>query len=71
MKLSKQALGALMLALQKSLLEQTDIVPVLEDFDFKLNANNELFVTNAPTVDLDKSAEVDFSGLEVEEIEEV
>ena len=30
--LSKQAIGALMMALQKSLLEQSDIVPVLEKF---------------------------------------
>ena len=30
--LSKQAVGALMMALQKSLLEQSDIVPVLENF---------------------------------------
>ena len=28
--LSKQAIGALMMALQKSLMEQSDIVPVLE-----------------------------------------
>ena len=35
MKLSNQAMGAIMMALQKSLLEQTDIVPTLESFDFK------------------------------------
>ena len=35
MKLSNQAQGALMLALQKSLMEQSDIVPVLKGFDFK------------------------------------
>jgi hypothetical protein len=29
MKLSNQAMGAIMMALQKSLLEQSDIVPVL------------------------------------------
>lgn len=71
MKLTKQALGSVMLALQKSLLEQTDLVPVLLDFDFQVNANNELFVTNPPTVDLSQSVDVDFSGLEIEEIEEV
>ena len=32
--LSKQAIGSLMMALQKSLLEQSDIVPVLEGFKF-------------------------------------
>ena len=48
MKLSDQALGAVMMALQKSLLEQTDIVPVLKDFDFVLDGE-ELSVTNPPT----------------------
>jgi hypothetical protein len=71
MKLTTQALGALMMALQKSLLEQTDIVPVLLDFDFEVDVNDELVIKNAPTLDLSKSAEVDFSDLEVEEVEEV
>ena len=48
MKLSDQALGALMMALQKSLIEQTDSVPVLKGFDFVLD-NEELSVTNPPT----------------------
>jgi hypothetical protein len=50
MKLSDQALGALMMALQKSLLEQSDIIPVLNNFDFVANENNELFVKNPPLV---------------------
>ena len=33
MKLSNQAMGAIMMALQKSLLEQSDIVPTLQSFD--------------------------------------
>jgi hypothetical protein len=52
MKLSKQALGSLMMALQKSLLEQTDIVPVLEELDWE-SFNNELFVKNPPSFSLD------------------
>ena len=48
MKLSNQALGALMMALQKSLMEQSDIVPVLKGFNFKTNENDELFVMNPP-----------------------
>ena len=47
MKLSDQALGAVMMALQKSLLEQSDIVPVLKDFNFVLE-QDELLVTNPP-----------------------
>ena len=39
MKLSNQAMGALMMALQKSLLEQTDIVPILKSFDIQCNEN--------------------------------
>ena len=34
MKLSNQAIGALMMALQKSLMEQSDIVPVLTRHEF-------------------------------------
>ena len=51
MKLSHQALGAVMSALQNSLLEQTDIVPVLLNFDFELSKETgELIVTNSPYI---------------------
>ena len=49
MKLSDQALGTVMMALQKSLLEQSDIVPVLKGFDLE-EVNGELLVTNPPSV---------------------
>ena len=50
MKLSNQAMGAIMMALQKSLLEQSDIVPVLKSFNFITNdsSQSELVVTNPP-----------------------
>ena len=35
MHLSNQALGAIMMALQESLMHQTDIVPVLKGFDIE------------------------------------
>ena len=35
MKLSNQAMGALMMALQKSLMEQSDITGMLKDFDLQ------------------------------------
>lgn len=54
MKLSHQALGALMMALQKSLLEQSDIVPVLKGLDFQVNNNEELTVMNPPVFKLDQ-----------------
>jgi len=47
MKLSNQALGAIMAALQNSLSYQTDIVPVLLDWDLYIQ-DGELFVENPP-----------------------
>ena len=44
MKLSNQAVGALMMALQKSLLEQSDIMPTLEEFNFVMDENEQLVV---------------------------
>ena len=37
-----------MLALQKSLMDQSDIVPVLKEFQFKVGEEKELFVMNPP-----------------------
>lgn len=56
MKLSNQALGAVMMALQKSLLEQSDIVPVLKGFEIE-EKDGELFVSNPPTVKLEEASE--------------
>ena len=49
LKLSNQAVACLMMALQRSLLEQSDIVPVLQGLDFKV-VNDELYVVNPPLV---------------------
>jgi len=49
LQLSDEALGSLMMALQKSLLEQSDITPVLKDFRFRI-ADGQLFVMNPPIV---------------------
>lgn len=48
MKLSDQALSCIMVALQKSIMEQSDIVPILKSFNF-VSANDELTVLNPPT----------------------
>lgn len=57
MKLSNQAVGALMMALQRSLMEQSDIVPVLQEMDFQISpedaSHSELVVTNPPTINFD------------------
>jgi hypothetical protein len=59
MKLSNQALGALMMALQKSLMEQSDIVPVLKEFNFVFDpedsSHSTLVVTNPPVVKLEEA----------------
>jgi flagellar assembly factor FliW len=61
-RLSDQALGALMMALQKSLLEQSDITPVLREFKFKLSEVG-LIVMNPPLVKMEYT-EIDESVLE-------
>tara|TARA_A100001515_G_C4543962_1_gene201129 strand:+ start:741 stop:953 length:213 start_codon:yes stop_codon:yes gene_type:complete len=49
MNLTDQALGAVMMALQRSLMEQSDIVPVLKGFKFRLSEDG-LVVMNPPLV---------------------
>ena len=49
--LSNQAAGAIMMALQKSLTEQTDIVPVLKGFEIQIDDSNQLVVMNPPIVE--------------------
>lgn len=48
--LSDQALGAVMMALQNSLMHQTDIVPVLKGMKFTDGPNEELVVLNPPII---------------------
>tara|TARA_Y100000310_G_C20339994_1_gene649320 strand:+ start:436 stop:639 length:204 start_codon:yes stop_codon:yes gene_type:complete len=64
MKLSNQAMGAIMMALQKSLLEQSDIVPVLLEFNLQQSEDepDELIVTNPPEFKID--------GTEVQQLHE-
>ena len=49
LKLSDQSVGAVMMALQKSLMEQSDIVPVLKGFKFKVS-DSGLMVMNPPVL---------------------
>ena len=48
MKLSNQASGALLMALQKCLMEQSDITGILNDMDFEVDDVGELIVANPP-----------------------
>ena len=49
MHLSNQALGAIMMALQESLLNEMDIVPILKGFELH-ESDDGLVVKNPPTV---------------------
>ena len=51
-KLSSQAVGAIMMALQKSLVEQSDIVPTLQGFEIQVDDSGELVVMNPPTFEI-------------------
>ena len=57
--LSKQAVGAVMMALQKSLLEQSDIVPVLQGFKM-VNSPEGLVVLNPPLVKFNEETNQNF-----------
>ena len=52
MKLSDQALGTIMMALQKSILTQTDITGILKNLDFALDNTECLVVNNPPTFEV-------------------
>ena len=56
-KLSNQALGAVMMALQESLLNELDIVPILRSFDLA-ETEDGLVVTNPPTVRVSNEAPI-------------
>lgn len=69
MHFSDQALGAVMMALQKSLMEQSDIVPVLKGFKIKLSEQG-LIVMNPPLVKVNEETKQNFQeslGLEASE----
>ena len=56
-KLTNQAMGAIMMALQESLLNQLDIVPILRGFEL-VESNDGLMVKNPPTVRFGDDSEV-------------
>ena len=61
MKLSDQAMGALMMALQKCLMEQSDITVTLKSFDFQVDDNERLVVENPPILEAPAPAEKNFT----------
>ena len=69
MSLSQQAMGAVMMALQKSLLEQSDIVPVLEGFKFRVSEEG-LVVMNPPVVKFNEETTEQFVAADPEQAAE-
>lgn len=63
LKLSDQALGAIMMALQESLLNQIDIVPILKGFEL-VEGDSGLVVQNPPTVRFSNDSEITNQDLE-------
>jgi len=61
--LSNQALGAIMMALQESLLNELDIVPILKNFELE-ETKDGLVVKNPPTVRFTDSSEITNKQLE-------
>jgi len=61
-KLSNQAVGAIMMALQKSLMDQTDIVPILRGFNVQVDDSGELVIMNPPTVEVKEKSSVILEG---------
>lgn len=61
MKLSSQAIGSIMMALQQCLMSQTDIVPVFQGWDLNLE-NGELFVENPPIVQVDDDSDEEWDA---------
>ena len=61
-KLSNQALGAVMLALQESLLNELDIVPILRNFEL-VESSEGLIVRNPPTVRVSNNKEISETDL--------
>ena len=61
-KLSNQAIGAIMMSLQKGILEQADITEILQNFQLVESQNGELIVDNPPTFQLEKAGELETSA---------
>ena len=64
MQLTNQAMGAVMIALQQSLMTQTDIIPVLQGFVFS-ETDEGLIVENPPILEIDNTQEDENSDADV------
>jgi hypothetical protein len=53
-----------MMALQESLMTQTDIVPILKGFELEVDTTAGLIIKNPPTIRVSNDAEVTENDLE-------
>ena len=67
MKLSDQALGSMMLALQKGLMEQMDVTELLREFTFTLSDEEELVILNPPVINVGEFVEASEEQVEASE----
>ena len=67
LKLSNQALGTLMMSLQKCLMEQTDITNILKDLDFYVSSEDEIICYNPPAVEFNEEGALEEEGFYLEE----
>ena len=63
MQLSSQAMGAIMMALQESVLSQSDIVPVLKGCE-REESEDGLVITNPPSVRFTEDTEMTAEDIE-------
>ena len=54
MNLSNQAIGAIMMALQKGIMEQTDVTTMLKEFQLVEDSDQGLVVENPPHINIDE-----------------
>jgi hypothetical protein len=58
--LSNQFIGALMMALQKAILQGSDILPVLKEWKIRVaDDGRSLFVTNPPVIEYDDDSSIE------------
>ena len=59
MKLSNQALGTIMMCLQKAILEESDVTAHLRSLDFNITADEQLEVINPPTFEVPEDMQLE------------
>ena len=56
-KLSDQAVGSIMMCLQKGILEGVDITSLIKNFEIRVESDDQLVVDNPPTFKVEADSE--------------